>query len=250
MASAVIRGIAARGPKEWELFGYNPHEEKLHALQRELNITGVSGNQALCRECDAIVLAVKPQKTEEVLREIAEDIKGKFLISVAAGKTLDYFRERVDCAVCRTAPNINAKIGASVTGLCFSEDADEEERSLARAIFETVGSVIEVPEAYMRIVSAVGGAAPAYTYMYINALAEAALKAGMPKQLALRLAAESVKGSAELVLASGEHPYALVDQVTSPGGSTVEGLMVLQERGFEYAVEAAIEAVMEKDKRF
>lgn len=251
MASAVIRGIASSSELSGiRLLGYNPHIEKLEALQRDYDITGCESNVALCRESDIIVLAVKPQKVEEVLAEIQESAKGKFILSLVAGKTLSYYKERIACPVCRTAPNINARIGASITGYCFSDDVTEADRETARMILRTVGSIVEIPESFIRIVSAVGGAAPAYTYMYINALAEAALKAGMPKKMALEIAAASVRGSAEMLLRSEQHPYSLVDGVTSPGGSTVEGLMVLQKCGFEYAVEAAIEAVMEKDKKF
>lgn len=251
MASAIIRGICRSPELEGvELFGYNPSPEKLQRLQQSYRISGCTDNVSLCRQCDVIVLAVKPQMTEAVFSEVRDSIAGKFVVSVVAGKTLAYLKERINCPICRTAPNINAKIGASITGYCFSDDVSKSDRALAETILSAIGETIEVPEQFIRIVSSVGGASPAYTYMYINALAEAALKAGMPKEKALRLAAASVKGSAEMVLSSGLHPYALVDQVTSPGGSTVEGLIELQRQGFEYAVESAIEAVMEKDKKF
>ena len=128
----------------------------------------------------------------------------------------------------------------------FCEDVSKE---LAARLLGTFGTAVEVPEKFMGIVGAIGGAAPAYTYLYINALAEAAVQAGMPKGMAVEIAAAMAEGSGRMARLSGRHPWALIDQVTSPGGTTVEGLLALQQGGFEPAVHAAVQAVLEKDKR-
>lgn len=146
-------------------------------------------------------------------------------------------------------PNINAVVGASVTGWCAGEQVTEEQKALAARLLGTFGTAVEVPEKFMGIVGAIGGAAPAYTYLYINALAEAAVRAGMPKGMAVEIAAAMAEGSGRMVRLSGQHPWALIDQVTSPGGTTVEGLLALQRGGFEPAVHGAVQAVLDKDKR-
>ena len=124
-----------------------------------------------------------------------------------------------------------------------------EQLAAVKAVFATIGSVAEIPENHFGIFSVIGGAAVAFHYMYMDALARAALKAGMPKKQALEIVAETVKGSAEMVLKSGEAPWLLVDQVCSPGGTTIEGVTTLQAKGFEAAAVAAFDAVLEKDKK-
>ena len=169
---------------------------------------------------------------------------------MAAGKELAWLSARLGhgCIV-RAMPNINAVVGASVTGWCAGEQVTEEQKALAARLLSTFGTAVEVPEKFMGIVGAIGGAAPAYTYLYINALAEAAVQAGMPKGMAVEIAAAMAEGSGRMVRLSGQHPWALIDQVTSPGGTTVEGLLALQQGGFEPAVHGAVQAVLDKDKR-
>ena len=199
---------------------------------------------------DVVVLAVKPQILEGVLAEIAPQAAGRLFLSVAAGKELAWLEARLGHeAIIRAMPNINAVVGASVTGWCANDAADTAQRELAARLLGTFGTAVEVPEKFMGIVGAIGGAAPAYTYLYINALAEAAVQAGMPKGMAVEIAAAMAEGSGRMVRLSGRHPWALIDQVTSPGGTTVEGLLALQQGGFEPAVHAAVQAVLEKDKR-
>lgn len=250
MASAIIRGIAGSGMEGVSIYGYNPHAEKTQALAASCGLVGCESNTAVVRASEIVVLAVKPQVIASVLPELAPDAAGKLFVSVVAGKSLDWLAERLPgAAIIRAMPNINAKIGASVTGWCASASVSDAQKTAAEQILQTIGTTVEVPEKFAGIVSAVGGASPAYTYLYINALAEAALRAGMPKKMALELAAASCEGSARMVRLSGEHPWALADQVTSPGGTTVEGLLQLQTLGFEHAVHAAIDAVLEKDAR-
>ena len=184
------------------------------------------------------------------LEEIAPLAAGKLFLSVAAGKELAWLSARLGhgCIV-RAMPNINAVVGASVTGWCAGEQVTEEQKALAARLLGTFGTAVEVPEKFMGIVGAIGGAAPAYTYLYINALAEAAVRAGMPKGMAVEIAAAMAEGSGRMVRLSGQQPWVLIDQVTSPGGTTVEGLLALQQGGFEPAVHGAVQAVLDKDKR-
>lgn len=249
MASAIVRGIAA-SDMDAALCGYNPHPEKAQALADSCGLRVCASNAEVVDSSDVVVLGVKPQVLEPVLAEIAPQAAGKLFVSVAAGKELAWLGQRLGGAsIVRAMPNINAKIGASVTGWCANEAAAPEEKALAARILDTIGTAVEVPEKFIGIVSAIGGAAPAYTYLYINALAEAAVQAGMPKGMALEIAAAMVEGSGRMARLSGQHPWTLIDQVTSPGGTTVEGLLALQRLGFEPAVHAAVQAVLEKDKR-
>lgn len=249
MASAMVRGIAAAQLEGVTLCGHNPHPEKAKELAEQCGLRLLPSNQAVLDASDVVVLAVKPQILESVLAELAPP-PGRLFISVAAGKELAWLEARLgQAAIIRVMPNINAVVGASVTGWCVNDAVSDEQKALAATLLGTFGTAVEVPEKFMGIVSAIGGAAPAYTYLYINALAEAAVQAGMPKGMAVEIAAAMAEGSGRMVRLSGQHPWALIDRVTSPGGTTVEGLLALQQGGFEPAVHAAVQAVLEKDKR-
>lgn len=249
MASAMVRGIASAQLEGVTLCGHNPHPEKAKELAEQCGLRLLPSNQAVLDASDVVVLAVKPQILEGVLAELAPPADRLF-VSVAAGKELAWLEARLgQAAIIRVMPNINAVVGASVTGWCANDAVSDEQKVLAATLLGTFGTAVEVPENFMGIVSAIGGAAPAYTYLYINALAEAAVQAGMPKGMAVEITAAMAEGSGRMVRLSGQHPWALIDRVTSPGGTTVEGLLALQQGGFESAVHAAVQAVLEKDKR-
>ena len=190
MASAMVRGIAAAQLEGVALCGHNPHPEKAKALAESCGLRLCASNREVLERSDVVVLAVKPQILEGVLEEIAPLAAGKLFLSVAAGKELAWLSARLGhgCIV-RAMPNINAVVGASVTGWCAGEQVTEEQKALAARLLGTFGTAVEVPEKFMGIVGAIGGAAPAYTYLYINALAEAAVRAGMPKGMAVEIAA-------------------------------------------------------------
>lgn len=202
---------------------------------------------------DVLVLAVKPHVLASVVPALKEDIGAKkpLVVSIAAGKTLDYLAGLLPegTPIVRVMPNINAKIGASTSGLYANGFVTEEQKAIVKGMFQTIGTVAEVEESQFDIFSVIGGAAPAFAYMYMDALARAAVKAGMPKKQALEITAATVLGSAKMVLENGEHPWALVDQVCSPGGTTIEGVAALQANGFESTLCKAFDAVLEKDKR-
>ena len=250
MAGAIIRGMVSSGFAGNNLLVYDPDSAKLMELFEDCGICMCTSGEEVVRGVEAVVLAVKPQILEGVLEEIAPLAAGKLFLSVAAGKELAWLSARLGhgCIV-RAMPNINAAVGASVTGWCAGEQVTEEQKALAARLLGTFGTAVEVPEKFMGIVGAIGGAAPAYTYLYINALAEAAVQAGMPKGMAVEIAAAMAEGSGRMVRLSGQHPWALIDRVTSPGGTTVEGLLALQQGGFEPAVHGAVQAVLDKDKR-
>ena len=251
MASAIIKGMVKNGFSSNQIYGVNRSQTKLLRLQEEVGLTPIPSIEMLMQQVDVVVLAVKPQMFDEVLPAVRSNLReGQIVISIAAGKSLDFLHDALgkDVAIFRVMPNINATIGASTS--CFStKNGSLAMKETVEAMFKTVGSIVELPETYYSIFTAVACSSPAFTYMYVDALARAAVKAGMPKQLALEIAASSVMGSAQMVTESSSHPWQLVDQVCSPGGTTIEGVASLQQQGFEHAVHAAIQAVIDKDMK-
>lgn len=253
MVSAIVKGMTIGGG------GYDGKDifitsKTVTSAQKLADVCGANACQTaaeVAEQSDVLVLGVKPHILAEVLPDLQNAIAKKqpVVVSIAAGKTLEYLSERLPegTPVVRVMPNINAKIGASTTGVCANTAVTEEQLAQVKQAFATIGSVAEIPEQHFGIFSVIGGAAVAFAYMYMDALSRAALKAGMPKAQALDIVAETVKGSAEMVLKSGEAPWVLVDQVCSPGGTTIEGVTTLQEKGFEAAVVSAFDAVLQKD---
>lgn len=253
MVSAIVKGMTAAGYDGKDIFITSKTVTSAQKLAEGCGAVACASSEEVIAAADVVVLGVKPHVLAEILPGLAENFARKkpLVVSIAAGKTLDYlagfFPEKTP--IIRVMPNINAKIGASTTGVCANDFVTEEELEGVKQVFSTIGSVAVIPENHFSIFSVIGGASVAFAYMYMDALARAALKAGMPKQQALRITAETVLGSAKMVLESGEAPWPLVDQVCSPGGTTIEGVAALQAHGFEHTVMAAFDAVLEKDQR-
>jgi pyrroline-5-carboxylate reductase len=251
MASAILRGMCRSGKFTGDVFcGCNRSEGKTLALQRELGLVPTASAGETARVSDVVVLCVKPQMMPDVLPGLAALAPGKLVVTIAAGKTLSYYESALPAgtAVVRVMPNINARVLAAASGLCGGKNASREQVALVRRMFETVGTVYELPESQFSAFSALGGASGAFIHLYIDALASAGVKAGLPRALAQDVACQAVLGSAKLTLESGEHPIALCDQVCSPGGTTIEGVHTLKRLGFESAVQQAVDAVIEKDR--
>lgn len=251
MASAIIQGAIASGKFAAEdIYGYNHHIEKAQALHEKCSMRICATLLELLEQSEVVILAVKPQVLPELLPQIKEHCDGKKIVSIAAGKTLQYFEAQLgDLPVIRVMPNINAKVFASTSGICANRYASIEDIQAVRALFETVGTVLELPEKQFSAFAAVAGASPAFSYMYIDALAKAGVRAGLSRKNALAAAAGAVLGSAKMVLESETHPCELADQVCSPGGTTIEGVCVLHSGAFEGVVEEAVDAVIEKESR-
>lgn len=252
MASAILRGMARsdRFP-EGTLCGYNRTAEKALKLQEELGLAVLGSERATARAADVVVLAVKPQMLEGVLEKIAPDVsRDKLVVTIAAGKETSWYETRLPfIPVVRVMPNINARVNKSVSALTGGRFATDEHLRIAREMFETVGAVYDVEERLFPAFSAIGGASGAFVHLYIDALASAGVQAGIPRPLSEEIACRVVEGSALLTASSPEHPIALMDQVTSPGGTTIEGVHTLKRLGFETAVQQAVRAVIEKDRQ-
>lgn len=250
MTQAIIKGlIASKEIKPDNIYGMNRTYFKAEKMHDELGIQAVQSAAEIMEICKVVVLGVQPQNLEETIAVVRPFVKeNHIIISIAAGKTLDWLVSTISaqCNVFRVMPNINAIAGSSTSCYCTNSD-DIEAKQLVEQIFSCVGSIFEMEESLFSTFTSIACASPAFTYMYIDSLARAAVKEGMPKLLALQIAASSVLGSAKMVIESGEHPWALVDQVCSPGGTTIRGVMSLQQNNFESTVHQAIDAVSKRD---
>lgn len=252
MATAIIKGMCNSGDfQSNSIYGYNRTKAKTTKLATSYGIQVTDSIEELMSNCDVIILGVKPQMLPDVLPEVGKYLQEKqVIVSIAAGKNLTYLQGYLSegTPIIRVMPNINALIGASTSCYTASEQVTNTQLQFVTTLFETVGTIIEVPEHLFSIFTTIGGASPAFTYMYIDALARAAVREGMPKNMALEIAANAVLGSAKMILQSQEHPWSLVDQVCSPGGTTIQGVSSLQSNHFETTIHDAVAAVTDKDR--
>lgn len=251
MAGAMIRGIkAADLPFAQEILASAKTEETKRKIQKDLKITCLANSQ-VAAEADILFLAVKPLYYAEIIREIREDVKDSALVvSIAPGKTLaaleEMFGRRV--AIVRAMPNTPAMAGEGMTAYCANSSVTEAQKQEARQIFESFGKAEEVPENLMDVVTAVSGSGPAYIFPVIEAMADGAVLGGMPRSQAYRFAAQTVLGSAKMVLETGKHPAELKDMVCSPAGTTIEAVRVLESRGIRSAFIEAEKACLDKSR--
>lgn len=253
MAGAIIRGMTGGGFRGENIWVYDPDEEKLRALYNDCGVTVCPSAESVASGVDTLILAVKPQILPGVLAELRGVLHRcrPLVVSIAAGKELAFLEKAAGegLPIVRVMPNINAKVGEAMSAFCGNALAEETHRASVRRIFETVGEVVELEEKQFSVFSVLASCSPAYTLLYIDALAQAGVKYGLPKALALKIAGQSVLGTARLLQETGEHPRALADQVCSPAGTTIEGVCALQNGGFEAAVIAAAAASMERDRQ-
>lgn len=253
MAGAIIQGMCRNDSFAGdEIHGFNRSYGKTEKLAQTCGLIPAENVAKLTAECDVIVLAVKPQMLPDVIGDVAANLTpGKLVITIAAGKTLAWYAERLPegTPVVRIMPNIAAKVGSAVSSLCGNEYASAEQLDIAENIFRSVGKVYRIDEKMFPAFGAIGGASGAFVYMYIDALTDAGVRAGFPRPMALELATQTVLGSGKLQEQSGEHPIVLMNQVCSPGGTTIEGVLKLRELGFESCVHQGIQAIIDKDKK-
>ncbi len=251
MASAIMKGMCiGESFKNEDILGYNRTASKVEKLTKEYGLTTCYSIEELMEKSDVIVLAVEPQVLPVVLPDVKKLLKeNQLIVSVAAGKEISYLQENLgeEVHIIRVMPNVNAQVLMSTSCFTCNENVTNEEKEIVKAMFGEIGSIVEIEEKNFAIFTAVGCASPAFTYMYIDALARAGVKWGLSKDVALEIAASSVLGSAKMVMESSKHPFGLVDEVCSPGGTTIEGVCKLQDNNFMSTVEKAVSAVMEKD---
>lgn len=250
IGEALVRGLR-RSPHEnqFKLQATTRSKESAIEAESNLGIVCTTDNQKLVKEAQIILLCVKPHQAEVVLKKIAKALTPKHLIiSVCAAITTEQISKWSGgkAAVVRAMPNTPCIIGEGMTVFCSGPKSKQEHLKTAENIFSTVGKTVVLEEPLLDGVTGLSGCGPAYIYLVIEALSEAGVKVGLPRQTATLLAAQTLVGSAKMVLERGEHPAALKDEVTTPAGCTIDGLMALEEGGLRVTL---IKAVMAAAKR-
>ncbi len=245
MAEALIKGLLNRKKSGLSIAVYDTAEERCHYLKQEYSTQLAENNKTLAESCDIIFLAVKPQICETVLKEINDSVTDdKLLLSIMAGITTqameDHFAKLP--RLIRAMPNTPALIGQGATALCAGQGAQKSDIATASSLFKAIGPVFEVKEEQMDTVTGLSGSGPAYVYSFIEALADGGVLGGIPRDIALELAVQTVLGAAMLVKKSGEHPAILRDKVCSPGGTTIAGVKALEAHSFRNTVMEAVSA--------
>jgi pyrroline-5-carboxylate reductase len=253
MAKAMIGGILAQNKvNPGDIIGSDLSQNAVALVKETYGILVCQDNHQVAAESDILVLAVKPQMMGDVIREIRDAVKSAgIVVSIAPGKTLEFLQNnfgRDDLKLVRCMPNTPALVGEGMTGVCGGANVTQEDMEKVAELLESFGKSSVVPERLMDAVVGISGSAPAYVFLFIEAMADEAVAAGMPRQQAYQFAAQAVLGSAKMVLETGKHPGELKDMVCSPGGTTIAAVKVLEEQGFRGVVMDAVEACIEKSK--
>ncbi|WMW22190.1 pyrroline-5-carboxylate reductase [Methanolobus mangrovi] len=250
MGSALIKGICGSGLfSPSNVYASDLYEPSLDELKQNAGINVSTDNKVTVINSDVVVLAVKPQILRKVIESIKEDVtEDKLVISIAAGVKLEDIEKEFNdgTRVVRVMPNIAATVAEAASAITQGQNASKEDAEDALAIFRSVGSAIQVSENLMDAVTGLSGSGPAYIFPVIEAMADGAVYEGLDRNSALILAAQTVIGAAKMVLETGMHPGELKDMVTSPAGTTIRGVRILE----EYGVRAAfMNAVIESSNR-
>ncbi len=251
MGEALVKGlIASKAAKPSQIMVSARRPERVQELVRLYGVRGAS-NAEVARESDVLVLAVKPQILDQVLRGIAPELqRDRLVISVAAGVPIAAIERRLHppLRIVRAMPNTPATVGAGATAIALGEHATEADLAAAKTIFDSVGLTVVLDENQLDAVTGLSGSGPAYMFLIIEALADAGVKVGLARRSAMQLAAQTVLGSAKLLIESGQHPGLLKDGVTSPGGTAIAGLHTLEAGGLRNVLMNAVEAATRRSK--
>jgi pyrroline-5-carboxylate reductase len=250
MSAALIEGLLHDDASAADrIVASDVSADRLEQLRARHGIRTTGDNRTLVGDCDVLVLGVKPPIVEAVLTEVGSHVRGgQLVVSVAAGVTIAALESRLPSGsrVVRAMPNSPATVQAGATALAAGSHAREDDQRVARELFESVGRVVILPEGLLDAVTGLSGSGPAYVMVIIEALADGGVKAGLPRDTALLLAAQTLLGSAKLVLETGEHPARLKDRVASPGGTTIAGLHMLERGAIRSTLMDAVEAASKR----
>lgn len=254
MAAAMIGGMLDKKLIEAsEIIGSCKTKASAEKMAAKYGITAYVDNCEVAKQADMLFLAVKPIFLPEVIADIRDSVrKDAIIVSIVAGKSMAFLKEsfgREDLKFVRCMPNTPALVGEGCTGVCPDAEVKESETEQVIRLLEAFGKAYVVPERLMDVVVGVSGSSPAYVFMFIEAMADAAVVAGMPRKQAYEFVAQAVLGSAKMVLETGMHPGVLKDQVCSPGGTTIEAVKVLEEKGFRGVVMDAVQACIDKSSK-
>jgi pyrroline-5-carboxylate reductase len=227
------------------------HPDRAQALSAQFGVEVGTDNMAAVVHADVILLGVKPTQVPAVMAEIAPALNpAKLVLSFAASVKTRAIEEAASCdlGVIRAMPNTPAMLAAAITALCAGRFVAPEQMAIAQRIFQTVGRTVVVDEKHMDAVTGLSGSGPAFLYIIIEALAEAGVNVGLPRDVATLLAAQTTLGSAKMVLETGYHPALLKDQVTTPAGCTVDGILELEEGGLRVTLIKAVKRATQRAK--
>ena len=252
MAGAIMGGVIKSNVfKPEEIIGadlFAPGREKVKELYG-INVT--DSNKEVIEKSEVVIFSVKPQFYADVIQEVKDQVRPEqLIITIAPGKTLAWLAEQFgkDVKIVRTMPNTPAMVGEGMTAVCPNEHLTEDEIAYVKSLLESFSRAEIVPERLMDVVTAVSGSSPAYVFMLIEAMADAAVSGGMPRKQAYQFAAQAVLGSAKMVLDTGKHPGELKDMVCSPAGTTIEAVRTLEELGFRSSIIEAMKVCEEMSR--
>ncbi len=252
IGEALVTGLLSQGALlRSDIAGSVKHEGSNDRVAQRLGITVTQNNVELVQGRDVILLAVKPQNMDQVVREIAGVIQPQqLIITVAASVTTSFIQERLqnNVPIVRAMPNTPCVLNAGMTVLCGGLYATPEHLKTAEAIFQCVGKTVFLEEALMDGVTGLSGSGPAYMYVVVESLAEAGVKIGIPRDISTLLAAQTMYGAAKMVLESKAHPALLKDMVTTPAGCTIDGLLELEEGKLRVTLIKAVVKATERAK--
>jgi len=234
-----------------QILGSDPRKERADEMQARYAIHATTSNADVVRKAEIVVLSVKPQIMPKVLDEVAPHLKPSALvISIAAGVPVSAIERRLPegTRVVRTMPNTPALVGAGATAIAAGQHAKDEDVEATRRIFDAVGMTVVLDESQLDAVTGLSGSGPAYVFLIIEALSDAGVKVGLSRYNAQALAAQTILGSAKLLIETNEHPGRLKDMVTSPGGTAIAGLHTLEAGGLRTTLINAVEAATNRSR--
>lgn len=244
MARALAKGFLRAGLLDPDrIVAFDPVAEALEQFASQCCGTRPAvSNTAASQEADVLFLAVKPQNMQAVIDELAGQVGGKLVVSIAAGVPISRLSDLRTSRIVRVMPNTPCLVGQGASAYCLAAGATASDGELVAKLLAAVGIAFQVEERHLDAVTGLSGSGPAFIYLVIEALSDGGVRMGLPRDVAAALAAQTVRGAAEMVLAQKEHPAVLKDRVASPGGTTIAGLAALEDRGLRGALMAAVEA--------
>lgn len=252
MGGALAQGLLEkRVVTSDDLFLSDLKPERLDELKQQLNVNTTTQNGQLVENSEVIIVAIKPQHLKGLLGELKNlTISGKVFVSIVAGAKISLYEDFLgeNIKIVRVMPNSPCQVGFGVSVMSAGRNVNPDDLTKVKSIFAAVGEVLELPEDYLDIVTAISGSGPAFFYYFAEALIEAGVKAGLSREVATELVQGTMIGSGMMMKKTGKHPALLIDMVTSPGGTTIAGLAALDKKGFKAAVFKAVEAAFKRAK--
>lgn len=252
MGSSIIKGIlSSKFEKSENINIFDLDKEKVNNLVKEYGVNTTNSEKELAENCNIIILSVKPHIIPIVLKNLSGNVKkDTIILTIAAGISISVIENALgeDKKVVRTMPNTPAQVLSGMTAVTFNKNIENSEKEIIFKLLNSFGKSVEIEEKLMHAYTGISGSLPAYVYMFMEALADGGVLCGMPRNKAYEIIAQTVAGSAKMLLETGKHPGQLKDEVCSPAGTTIEAVRVLENGNFRGNVIEAVVACTEKSK--